>query len=86
MTGEPALDLGIELEKRFHTLPQLFLNVVFRAFDDMHGHAGLVAILKLYRALADFNNFVGRQKTHAVNQGKLCHLKILTVSQTMSSC
>ena len=40
-----GLYLGIEIKERFQTRPQLFLNVFFAAFKDVHGDVSVTPAL-----------------------------------------
>ena len=67
------LNLGIEFEERIQRLHQLFANLVFAAFQQMHGFLGLFSTLEGDFRVADFFQFIRRKQTHAVNECEFGH-------------
>jgi hypothetical protein len=55
-------DLREEIEECVDTLPQLRLDLLAGAFENVHRHARRISIFQLDRRLAYFRNFVGGQK------------------------
>jgi hypothetical protein len=70
-------DFGKEIKERVNALPQLRLNLLTRAFKNVHGDARAVAIFQLDGGIAYFRNFIGRQEPQAVNQCEICHTGML---------
>jgi hypothetical protein len=66
-------DFWVEIEERFQAGLQLLLDVFLAAFEDVHRDVRLVSILELECCVADFDDFIRRQQSHAVNQGQVCH-------------
>jgi hypothetical protein len=54
-------DFGIKVEERIQAALQLFFDLLFAAFQDVHGNARLVPILELEGRISYFSNFLGRQ-------------------------
>jgi hypothetical protein len=67
------LNLGIKFEKRIKRLHQLFANLVFPAFQQVHGHLRLLATLEGDFRVPDLFEFVRGKETHAVDERQFGH-------------
>jgi hypothetical protein len=57
---------------------QLRFNLLAAAFEYMHGDVGVVAVFEGDGGIAYLCEFVGGQKSHAVDHYKICHGYILS--------
>jgi hypothetical protein len=80
------LYLWIEIEERLDALPELLLNLLAAAFEDVHGHPRLLPILELDGSVAYFGDFLRGKEPHAVDQSQVCHGNILSFREASSSC
>ena len=58
---EFRLDLRVKIEERFQARPQLFLDIFFTAFQNVHGDVGISPILQLDCSVTHFEDFLGGQ-------------------------
>ena len=73
--------LRIDVEKGRETRLKLLFDLVFTAFEGVHGDVRLTPIFQFDWRLANRLDFIGRQQTQTVNQCQVCHPTI--VSQRM---
>jgi hypothetical protein len=67
--GKPvASDFREEIEKGVDALAQLGLDLLARAFEQMHGYAGVVPILEFDGRFADASHFLGGKQAETVYQ------------------
>ena len=64
---ECCSDFRVEIEKRVETLPELLLNFNARAFDDVHGHVGFVAVGQLEVCVMNLGDFALGEQTESVD-------------------
>jgi hypothetical protein len=57
-----VLDLRKKIEERIDALPQLRLNLLPRALQNMHGDTSRIAVFQLDRSVVYRLNFIGGQK------------------------
>lgn len=67
------LDFGVEVEEGVEGEFELGLDGFAAAFEDVHGDVGLIAVFELDGSFADCGDFIGREETHAVDEGEICH-------------
>jgi hypothetical protein len=72
-----TLSFRIEVEERFDAEPQLRLDLLAAAFEHMHRHPGLIAVLQLHRSFAHACQFIRRQQPHSIHHHKIRHASIL---------
>jgi hypothetical protein len=63
-----ASDFREEIEKGVDALAQLGLDLLARAFEQMHGYARVVSILEFNGRFADSGHFLGGKQAEAVYQ------------------
>ena len=73
-----GLDLGVEVEEGVDAEAQLGLDLLAAALEHVHGHAGLIAVLQLYRSVVDLDDLIRGQQTHSVHHYEICHAAILS--------
>jgi len=61
-------NLRIEIEEGLQAGLQLFFNFIFAAFEDVHGHVSLTAILEFESCVTNFCNFFRRQQPQSINK------------------
>jgi len=69
------LDFWIKIEKRIQAVFQLFFDFLFRAFKNMHGHAGATSIVELEGRVANFRDFFCGQEPQSVNECQISHIQ-----------
>src|SRR5438270_4708100 len=69
---EPS-DFRVKIEEGFQAGAQLFFDVIFAAFEQVHGDVGGATVFEFDVGIADFEEFVGGQEAHSVNQSKVGH-------------
>lgn len=69
-----ALKLRIEVKEGIQAVPELLLNLLARAFQDVHGDVCLVTICQLERCIMDLRNLALGQEPHSVNQSQIGHV------------
>jgi hypothetical protein len=72
-------DFWIKIEEGVEAGLQLLLDLVFAAFESVHGHVRLMAVVEFQCCIANFGEFVGRKQPQSVNQSQVCHALIVTL-------
>jgi hypothetical protein len=70
-------DFGVEAEEGIDALTELRFDLLFAAFENVHGNASLATVLQLDDGFSDFGDFVGGEEAHSVNEHQVCHGMIL---------
>src|ERR1700678_4255028 len=68
-----ASDFGKEIEKGVDALAQLGLDLLARAFEQMHGYAGVVPILEFDGRFANASHFLGGKQAETIYQSQVGH-------------
>lgn len=67
----------VQVEEGIHTGSKLLLDLLFAAFQDVHGNVCLSAILQLHRSFAHFCDLIRGQQAHSIYQRQISHTEIL---------
>ena len=71
--GRKTLNFRVKVEESVDAVPQLSLNLLTRAFQDMHCHLGLVSVIKRNGSRSNRRNLVSWEQPHAVYQHQISH-------------
>jgi hypothetical protein len=72
-------NLREKVEERIDALPQLRLNLFARAFEQVHGDTGLVAVLKLDGCFTHPCHFLRGKQTQTIYKSQIRHSYILSL-------
>ena len=72
------LDLWIKVEESIKAESKLRLNLLARAFKDVHRDMRLIAVFQLHRSLTHARQFIGRKEPHTINHHQICHGTIVS--------
>src|SRR5579863_3175345 len=73
----PFLYFGVEIEKSIEAGLELLLDLLFAAFEYVHGDVRLASIFQLQGCIGHFGDFFRGQKPQPVNQRQVSHAAIV---------
>ena len=54
-------------------MAKLGLDLLSAAFEDVHGHMCLIAVVEVDGRFADRGDFIGGEQTHSINECEIGH-------------
>jgi len=73
-----ALYLWIDVKKGGQTRLKLLFDLVFAAFEGVHGDMRIPSVFQFDGGRAHLRDLVGGQQSQPVNQRQVCHLEIVS--------